>query len=367
MKKRYLILIAVLALSALFPLSVPAAGTTISVSSAQAAPGETVSLAVTLADNPGFCYLKLTYAYDREKLTFLKAENGTVSTDSFLATDGAFSWDTARDATADGTLVTLTFRVKDSAAGTADVSVDVAGCFNYDEQEVAVTVRNGVISIEGGAVPPAASGEEDGSESKDRAEAPSGETGDSGNTGETREAHVHEWDGGSTVRTATCMAVGVVVYKCPLCGETKTENTPVNPANHGSRGTELRGVKPASATEEGYTGDRVCKDCGAVLAQGEGIPRVSAAHTHSLAPHEAQAPTCTTDGTLPHYACEICGMMFADAEGTEELASAAIPSASHVFGSWTVTRPASGRENGERIRECGICHITETGEIPADG
>ena len=57
MKKRYLILIAVLALSALFPLSVPAAGTTLSVSSAQAAPGETVSLAVTLADNPGFFFL----------------------------------------------------------------------------------------------------------------------------------------------------------------------------------------------------------------------------------------------------------------------------------------------------------------------
>ena len=58
-------------------------------------------------------------------------------------------------------------------------------------------------------------------------------------------------------------------------------------------------------------------------------------------------------------------MMFADAEGTEELASAAIPSASHVFGEWTVTRSATAGETGERTRECGLCHITETETVPA--
>lgn len=36
--------------------------------------------------------------------------------------------------------------------------------------------------------------------------------------------------------------------------------------------TEVVGAKEATDTEEGYTGDTVCKDCGAVVAKGESIP-----------------------------------------------------------------------------------------------
>lgn len=36
--------------------------------------------------------------------------------------------------------------------------------------------------------------------------------------------------------------------------------------------TEVVGKKDATATEEGYTGDTVCKDCGAVVVKGEVIP-----------------------------------------------------------------------------------------------
>jgi hypothetical protein len=36
--------------------------------------------------------------------------------------------------------------------------------------------------------------------------------------------------------------------------------------------TEVVGAKEATESEEGYTGDTVCKDCGAVVAKGETIP-----------------------------------------------------------------------------------------------
>ncbi|MBQ7354051.1 MAG: TFIIB-type zinc ribbon-containing protein [Clostridia bacterium] len=36
--------------------------------------------------------------------------------------------------------------------------------------------------------------------------------------------------------------------------------------------TEVVGAKDATEDEEGYTGDTVCKDCGAVVAKGESIP-----------------------------------------------------------------------------------------------
>ena len=36
--------------------------------------------------------------------------------------------------------------------------------------------------------------------------------------------------------------------------------------------TEIRNAKEATCTEDGYTGDRYCKDCGALLERGEVIP-----------------------------------------------------------------------------------------------
>ena len=329
MKKRCLVLLAAFAFFALFPPTVFAAGAKLTVATAEAEPGDVVTLAVDMTDNPGFCYLKLNYTYDREKLEFVRVDNGTVSTDSFIAAGDALSWDTANDAAGDGTLFRLIFSVKENAAGTAAVALSVAGCFNYDEQEVAVAVANGAVNIKG--------------------------------------VHTHTWDEGTPVRTATCKEEGLIVFICTQCGEIKTEATAVNPANHYGGGTELKGAKPATESENGYTGDRVCKGCGAVLEKGSEIPKVPAGHTHTLTVNEAQPPTCTTDGALAHYSCSVCGRMFRDAEGTEEISSAAIPTASHAFGDWTVTSPASETEDGERIRECEICRATEKEVIPAIG
>ena len=43
-------------------------GMTLSVGQAAAAPGQTVSVPVYAAENPGFCYLKLNFTYDAEAL-----------------------------------------------------------------------------------------------------------------------------------------------------------------------------------------------------------------------------------------------------------------------------------------------------------
>ena len=45
------------------------------------------------------------------------------------------------------------------------------------------------------------------------------------------------------------------------------------PANgHGE--TEIKDAKPATTTEEGYTGDTYCTDCGEKISEGESIPMV---------------------------------------------------------------------------------------------
>ena len=86
-------MITAIALLVLFPLHVPAAGPCITVTPAEATPGDTVAVSVTVSGNPGFMYLKLRYAFDSEKLDFVRAENGTVSTDSFSVVGNVLSED----------------------------------------------------------------------------------------------------------------------------------------------------------------------------------------------------------------------------------------------------------------------------------
>ena len=147
MKPGRLAPIAAFALLLLYTLNVSAFGAAFTVTTVEAAPGETVTVPVAVSNNPGFCYLKLRFSFDAEKLEFLRAENGTVSADSFLADEGALLWDSGADAAADGTLVNLVFLVKETADGAAAVRLSVTECYNYDEQAVAFAVNDGSVLV----------------------------------------------------------------------------------------------------------------------------------------------------------------------------------------------------------------------------
>ena len=72
---------------------------------------------------------------------------------------------------------------------------------------------------------------------------------------------------------ATCESTGVRTYTAKVTFEgkeytdTKTETLPAT-----SHDTELVGAKDATCTEDGYTGNEVCKVCQTVVKQGEVIP-----------------------------------------------------------------------------------------------
>ena len=72
---------------------------------------------------------------------------------------------------------------------------------------------------------------------------------------------------------ATCEADGVRTYTAKVAFEgkeytdTKTETLPAT-----GHDTELVGAKDATCTEDGYTGDEVCKVCGVAVKQGEVLP-----------------------------------------------------------------------------------------------
>ena len=72
---------------------------------------------------------------------------------------------------------------------------------------------------------------------------------------------------------ATCETTGVRTYTAKVTFEDKEytdTKTEVIPAT--SHDTELVGAKDATCTEDGYTGDEVCKVCGVTVKQGEVLP-----------------------------------------------------------------------------------------------
>lgn len=248
---------------------------------------------------------------------------------------------------------------------------------------------------------------------------------------ETKPALGHTWDEGKVTKEATCSETGVKTYTCSRCGGTKTEEIPKTkhdyeehvetPATCTSRGvsyyvckncglttskkqtpatghihTEVRNKKDATYTDDGYTGDTYCKDCGKKLETGTVIPKlVETEHDYGEWVLD-QAPTCKkygarhrickncgdrevdvldkvdhswelvsttpatcTIGEIQHYKCSVCGE-------TKDV-TLSNPLGEHSWDNGKVTKEATCTEDGEKIYICTVCNTTKTEVIPATG
>ena len=248
---------------------------------------------------------------------------------------------------------------------------------------------------------------------------------------ETKPALGHTWDEGKVTKEATCSETGVKTYTCSRCGGTKTEEIPKTkhdyeehvetPATCTSRGvsyyvckncglttskkqtpatghihTEVRNKKDATYTDDGYTGDTYCKDCGKKLETGTMIPKlVEKEHDYGEWVLD-QAPTCKkygvrhrickncgdrevdvldkvdhswelvsttpatcTIGEIQHYKCSVCGE-------TKDV-TLSNPLGEHSWDNGKVTKEATCTEDGEKTYTCTVCNTTKTEVIPATG
>lgn len=81
----------------------------------------------------------------------------------------------------------------------------------------------------------------------------------------------HEWIQTAVIERATCSQEGTATRACTKCGKSEVVSLPIDPDYHWEK--EVVNKKPATTTEEGYTGDTICKACKKVLQQGEVIPK----------------------------------------------------------------------------------------------
>lgn len=248
---------------------------------------------------------------------------------------------------------------------------------------------------------------------------------------ETKPALGHTWDEGKVTKEATCSETGVKTHTCTRCGGTKNEEIPKTkhdyeehvetPATCTSRGvsyyvckncglttskkqtpatghihTEIRNKKDATYTDDGYTGDTYCKDCGKKLETGTMIPKlVEKEHDYGEWVLD-QAPTCKkygvrhrickncgdrevdvldkvdhswelvsttpatcTIGEIQHYKCSVCG------ETKDVTLSNSL--GEHSWDNGKVTKEATCTEDGEKTYTCTVCNTTKTEVIPATG
>ena len=89
--------------------------------------------------------------------------------------------------------------------------------------------------------------------------------------------------------------------------ETKTYAVALAGETCGHENTTLVNRVEATCTEDGYTGDTVCDDCGETIAYGETIPAAG----HSYTSEVTTEPTCTEHGVMT-YTCTICGDTYSE-------------------------------------------------------
>jgi hypothetical protein len=87
---------------------------------------------------------------------------------------------------------------------------------------------------------------------------------------ETIPAKGHSWNEGEQVKAPTCGDPGTTKYTCTACNATKIEND--IPATGEHANTVRVGAREATETNDGYTGDVYCIDCGHLIEQGQVIP-----------------------------------------------------------------------------------------------
>ena len=117
----------------------------------------------------------------------------------------------------------------------------------------------------------------------------------------------------------TCKTEAEYYYSCAVCNLVeKDDNHTFMGAKYSDNhtgGTEIRGAKDATCTEEGYTGDTYCIGCGEKISAGIAI-KMSA---HNLEKIPAKDATVTETGNKEYWQCENCKKYFADEKDTNEI------------------------------------------------
>ena len=224
MKKTLAVILAILMMTSLLCTGAYADGETMnfSVTSATGSRGDEVTITVSITSCPTIVGMQVGISYDTNVLERVSFSNAGMSG---LEVGTSATWLSANDtgSTYIGPMLTLVFRIKDTAAfGPSTVTINPK-VSDLDENRVPCIVTPGTVTV-------------------------------------TVAAHDHIWDAGTTT-PATCIKNGQTVYKCTVVGCTETKTETIAATGHKwDNGTvttaptcTAKGVKTFKCTNSGCT------------------------------------------------------------------------------------------------------------------
>ena len=261
-------ILAVFMIVSMMPISVHAAdaedtGLTLSVSSVSGMPGETVQVEITLENNPGLASLKFDVEYDEKALTLTnvalsKAFTYITTPEPYVNPQPITMISPLADVTDEGVLATLTFVIAEDAKDNyhAEITLDyeATDIFNAADEEIPLTVVDGCVEVFHG-IP--------GDINADR-----------------------------VVNTKD--AILLFRYIAEWTVDVDTAALDVN-------GDNYINTKDAIALFR-----YIAEWPGITLHRGEIC-------THKLTAVEGREPTCTKDGNIAYWFCELCDRVYKDA------------------------------------------------------
>lgn len=125
---------------------------TIRVSGVEADPGDTITVEVSLENNPGIMAFVLGIEYDESRLEKVKYSHSGLQ--GLWAMSENAVWVGSEDNTYEGVFMKLKFRVLDDAPGgeaVVTITYTDGGICNYDEESIAFAVVSGGVTVSGEA------------------------------------------------------------------------------------------------------------------------------------------------------------------------------------------------------------------------
>ena len=358
----------------------------LSVSTASGGPGDTVTLDISIADNPGIMVLNPKLSFNTDALEYVGYEDAGLT--GWAVTERGMVWIGDAETDFNGVILKLKFHIKESApSGLAEVTLlcEDGDAANENEEIVSLSVTGGGVIVEGGTdihthtmthVPAQKPGCTESGNIEYWYCAECGKYFSDANaeneiaqkdtvippTGHTPGEAVHENE-----VPATCTEPGsydAVVY-CTVCGAELSRETVSVPALGHDWGDWTQ-TKAPTETEEGEE-TRSCKRCDATETRT--IPPLVHQCEYTHVP--AVEPSCTEPGNIEHWRCPICGKYYVGDKYDLHLATedeVLLPALGHDWGDWTETQAPSCTEAGEEARTCKRDGThKETREIPPTG
>ena len=182
---------------------------------------------------------------------------------------------------------------------------------------------------------------------------------------------IYDYSAGTTISQDGVLTVGIDETATTIRVEARSKGDtnilkeiPVTIINH-THTTTLVPATPKTCTTDGNIEHYKCNVCGDLFADAGAVNQLTEGQVKIPAGHEygdlvpKQEPTCKQTGMQAHYKCSVCNKYFDESktEKTETELTIPVNPNAHDFGAWIEEVPATCKDTGVKAHEdCNRCN-----------